>query len=289
MSFTFSPRRGTSVTEIGMIRFARASILAAHAPRGQFVVMTGATGTGKTTAAVHLARQISSTFRADPNDVSRFDARYYQATDHRHTRQGSTELMLRRVIAEFGLGVLGLPAPRDVRQIDLPMYLQTLAAGLRHQEVQMVFVDEAGYLPPAALECLASLLDLMANQHEHPLTIVLVGMENLANSVRQHAHVLRRAQTWIPFRPCSQEEVMQVLAPIDPFFARLDIQSDAAKEALEFLMKEEVSQGGVIGLVVTLAESAVAYARATGKEMGLRMLEVAHALKTTSQATVKAS
>ena len=281
MAYTFRPRPSKTIVETGMMRYISSAIALAHSTRGQFVVVTGTSGVGKTTTAERITAQINAAFDADPDNPDAYRARYYIATDHRvQQRKVTTALLQRRVLSEFASQVLHLAVPSDVRAINIEKWMDTIVLGLRQQAVQMVFVDEAGYLPPAAIDCLATLANKSASEaFSHPVTFVLVGMHDLPENVQSLVNLPRRIANWVTFEPCEATEVQQVLAPLDPFFAAIDLQSEEGKEIMEFLQSPEVSGGGLIGLIVPLAERAVAHARVRNVPMDLLQLRVAHASK----------
>ena len=281
MTYTFRPRPTKTIIETGMMRYTSNAVALAHSARGQFVVVTGTSGVGKTTTAEQITAQINAAYEDDPDHPDAYRARYYIATDHRvQQRKVGTALLQRRVLAEFASQVLHLAVPSDVRAINIEKWMDTIVLGLRQQAVQMVFVDEAGYLPPAALDCLATLANKAASKDfSHPVTFVLVGMHDLPANIQSLVNLPRRIANWVTFEPCDAAEVQQVLAPLDPFFAALDLGTQAGQEIMEFLRSPEVSGGGLIGLIVPLVERAVAHARVRNVPMDLLQLRVAHASK----------
>jgi len=285
MAYTFAPRPITKIVETGMMRYTSNTIANVHAVRGQFVIVTGTSGVGKTTTAERISQSINDAFAKNPTNPDAYRARYYIATDHR-TMKGkeSPQLVQRRLLAEFAGQVLQLAVPADIRNINISKWMDAIVLGLRQQQVQIVFIDEAGYLPSNALDCLATLANKSTSRaFDHPLTIVLVGMHNLPANIQAQDNLCRRVADWVTFEPCNADEVKLVLTPLDPFFAALDLKSDDGRDVIEFLRSPEVSRGGLLGLIVPLAERAVAHARMRKVSMSLLQLRAAHTTKLSGQ------
>lgn len=291
MAYSFAPRPVTTVVETGMMRYTSNIVANVHSTRGQFVVVTGTSGVGKTTTAQRIRDDINAAFAQDPDNVDAYGARYYSTTDHRVSKRKDVSLLgQRRLLAEFAQEVLQLAVPTDIRTLDIAKWMNCIILGLRQQAIQIVFIDEAGYLPPAALDCLAALVNKAAStEYQHPLTIVLLGMHDLPGNVRALPNLERRVADWVSFEPCGEEEVQQVLAPLNPFFAELDLSSEDGQSVMTFLRSAEVSGGGMLGLIVPLAERAVAHARHRKVPMSLLQLRVAHASKLTASAQSEAA
>jgi len=276
MSLIFPSPHGPRTVVTPTIREAMQRIFAAHRTRGQMVVMTGKAGAGKTTAALHIVDEVNEAANAESENS--FKAEHYVATELRRSRG---DALHKRFLAEFARQVLQLTFPSDTRSIDMPALMNGIASGLRRLNIQLVFIDEAGHLPPAALDTLATLINIVATSEAHPLTIGLVGMHDLPTNVQQLPQVERRVTEFIHFQPLDDKTALKVLHHVDPYFRTLDVESQDGRAVMDYLLSPEVSDGGLIGLVVPLAERAASYAKNHGLEMGLLTLKTAFVLKST--------
>jgi hypothetical protein len=249
-------------------------LLAVHKRRGQMAVITGKSGAGKSTAAEHIEDEVSAGFKAGVEDA--FDAKYYVATDMLNS---SGDLLQRRFLAEFATQVLNLVVPKDLRTIDVPSLMKAIALGLRLSNVQLVFIDEAGHIPPAGLDHLATLINTVTTAEKHPLTVALVGMHDLPTNVLSLPQVARRVAEFIYFEPYDELTALMVLRTVHDYFVTLDVATAEGRDVMEFLLSQEVSEGGLIGLIVPLVERAVVAAKHMNLPFGLRALRVAHSIK----------
>jgi hypothetical protein len=263
----------------GAIREARTRILMSHRRRGQMVILTGKAGAGKTMAAQYIAEEINSAYNAGAEHA--FRAEYYVASDLSHVKG---DLLQKRLLSEFGRQVLKLPTPKDLRTLDVPGHIGSIASGLRITEMQLVFIDEAGHIPAGGLEHLVTLLNTVTTAERHPLTLVLAGMHDLHANTRVLKQVARRTQECIFFEACEVEAAVSILELIHPYFATLDVTSEEGRAVMEFLRSPEVSDGGLIGLMVPLVERAVTFAERFNQPMGIRAMRLAHAMSTADHA-----
>jgi hypothetical protein len=237
------------------------------------VVITGKAGAGKTTAALYIEQLVNDAFEAEAENA--FRAKHYVATD---LRRSSGQVLQRRLLAEFARQVLNLTITSDMRSIDVPALMSTIARGLRLANMQLVFIDEAGHIPPAGLDHLATLINFITTSERHPITIVLVGMHDLPTNVLQLPQVARRVAEFIHFERYDAKTALTVLRTINNYFSTLDLNSDEGRDAMAFLLSPEVSDGGLIGLMVPLVERATVYAKHTNIPFGPRALRLAYSI-----------
>lgn len=274
MPLVFPHLRTTDVVFTTAMRAAQTRILGAHQNRGQMVVLTGKSGAGKTTAALHLNGGVNAACAGGAEHA--FNARYYVATD---MRRAAGDVLQRRLLAEFAKQVLRLTVPKDVRTIDVPGLMNTIAAGLRLGNIQMVFLDEAGHIPAAGLDHLATLINIVSTAEQHPLTVVLVGMHDLPTNVLSLPQVARRVTEFVYFEAYDVKTALLVLRTVHPFFETVDETTKEGNEVMAFLLDDMVSDGGLIGLMVPLVERAAAVASQLKMPFGIRALRLAHSMK----------
>lgn len=263
---------------------AQDRLFAVHKPRGQFLVLTGPAGAGKTVAALHLADRINTAHAGGA--LNSFAAAYYVASDW---RKPTNSLMLQRMVfLEFAQQVLRLTVPKDTRSVNLPVLKDSIAAGLRLRNIQTVFIDEAGHIPPSGLDHLLALINNVATGERHPLTIVLVGMDDLPLNTQVLPQVSRRVTT-VYFTPYDAATVLPILQVVHPFFKTVNLKTTEGAELMEFLLSPSVSRGGLIGYIVPLVEQAAAMAPAMSMPFGLRLLRVAHATAVNASTTAQAA
>lgn len=273
MAIRFPSVRKSVTIETPAIMEAAARIMSAHSLRGQFVVFTGMSGVGKTTASSYLANEMNEHARNEVPDA--FGAKLYVATDLLRSRG---DILQRRVLAEFAQQVLDIQKSGDIRTLDVPALMNEIVAALRMNNVQMVFIDEAGHIPPAGLDHLATLLNFAATREQHPLTLVLVGMHDLPANIRTLPQVQRRVTEFVYFQPYDRETALNVLREVHPYFAAVDVTTSEGRELMEFLLRPEVS-GGLIGHMIPLVERTIEMHKTWGIDFGLKALRVAHLLK----------
>ncbi len=253
---------------------AQDRILHAHKPRGQMVVLTGDAGAGKTTAALHIANSINQGHEDGVEDS--FAAAYFVSSDLRQRMK--VGLLQRRLLSEFAKMVLRLSMPRDLRSLDVPGLLTSIAAGLRLANTQVVFIDEAGHIPPEGLDHLVTLINTVATRERHPLTVVLVGMDDLPINVDVMPQVQRRVVDRVFFEPYDTKTALFVLRMAHPFFETVDPETVAGSEVMEFLLSGTVSHGGLIGYMLPLVERAESMAVEMKIPFGIRALRLVHAI-----------
>ena len=276
MTLTFPQPRAASTVVTPAINQTLNRLFAVHRERGQMVVMTGKSGAGKTTAATHIGSVVNEAFRAGADNA--FQSRYYVATD---MLRAAGDILQRRFLAEFAKQVLRVSVPKDLRTLDVPGMMNTIATGLRMMNVQLVFIDEAGHIPPAGLDHLVTLINIVTTAEKHPLTVALVGMHDLPRNVYSIPQVARRAQEFVYFEPYDARTAMTVLCTVHPYFDSISLDQAEGKEVMEFLLSPEVSDGGLVGLMVPLVERASEAAKLMNLPFGIRALRVAHAIKNT--------
>lgn len=270
MTITFPQRATRAPVKTPMVRAATRQLLAAHTNKGGFVVFTGAAGVGKTTAASIISSEVNAAYDSHNGDGTPFRARRFEVTNYR-TRRGDS--LQRDLIAEIGRKVAGVNLPVDVRRMRLSDAIDSLVEKLVMDDIELVFVDEAGRLPPDGLDAIAAVINRAAEEREHRLTIVLVGMDDLPSTIRSRPQILRRVVETVVFEPCEPRDIIAVLSSLHPYFNSVDLDSPDGKALAEFLVSPKVSGGGLFGYLIPLVERAVEHYGGEDAELNVKRLQ----------------
>jgi DNA transposition AAA+ family ATPase len=112
--------------------------------------------------------------------------------------------------------------------------------GLRKIGCQMIFVDEAGRLSLNALDALVLVSDT-ARIMKWPLTIVIIGMDDLPVKIKLNERIYSRVHQKVCFEPYKPHETWDLLAALDPYFAGLDRNKSECKEQVALI--HELNRG----------------------------------------------
>lgn len=206
----------------GAMRAARKRTFAVHS-ESPLVVWSGRHRIGKSTTAQWLEETINEECAKKPNDAAAFRALHYQVGEIPNVPIAA-KLAIRGLIS----ATVG-PPDRGVYLQSSPDDLARLAvAGLRRLNIRMVFIDEAGLLSLRAIGGLVQVRDL-AKKKEWPLTLVLIGMDDLPIKLQQRPQIFGRVHDWISFDPYTLDETAELLAKIHPVFADLDPEDEVLR------------------------------------------------------------
>lgn len=225
--FDFPEPVETHVIKTGMIRLAIRRTRAIH-HLGGFCVWSGRAGMGKTTAAEQMVKLIEEAY--DPENPRAFRAVLYEAG----SVQDWSKHEAKRGIRSLYCGV-GCSLDEGVYRSYLP---EELAADLVHflikMNIQFIFADEAGLLSLSAIRGMVTVSDT-ARLKRWPLTIILIGMDNLPTMVTKITQVDRRVYDWIYFKPCTIEETHKLLATLHPYFRGLNLKNRDHKRQVQYI------------------------------------------------------
>lgn len=277
---TFPSRKARQVVTTPAIKQLQHFLLTSHQARGQFFVVTGHAGAGKTTAAGFICDQVNDAFEQGSNSPDAFSAKRFEVTDH---RRGRGHIMGTRLLAEFAEKVVDYKVPTDIRIVNHATLADVIIRGLMFRRIEMVFIDEAGRIPVDGLERLAMLLNKAAEEHGHRLTIVLVGMHDLPLNVAALPQIARRVAQTVMFDACDRDVLLKVLGDLYPGFFQGCGERETA-DALDFITSDEVSKGGLLGYVIPVVEQARAIATQSREPMSTVHLRMAHALRAAGKA-----
>lgn len=253
------------ILETPMMVEARSRLVAAHQPRGQFVTFFGAAGVGKTTTTRWLAHGWDA--HADAEAPGAFRARRVTMPPMaRVTNPGKMALLLIRNVL---LPPIKWNEARWTTETDL---VDLIAHGCVTDDVQVLFVDEAGRLSSEALESLTLLIQHTGDDVGHPLTVVLVGMHALPTLIQSLPQIGTRVADTILFRPYDRDEAHALLSQVSPYFAALRPGIPEDREVLEFVVAKT---RGLPRTMLQLVEKATAFAASHGRGLSRVMLEAA--------------
>lgn len=200
--------RTTHPFETEALRLATTRVLHAHQQHG-FIVMSGPPGVGKTTCAQHLVRLINDKevlgvgVQADTFEVS---GRRTRPASHQSVRGPLRELYGR---------YLGTPSSTLFQRDSEHTVTRRVVAALRQRGLQMLLLDEAGTYAAEELRGLAMILNI-SREESWPLTVVLIGMDDIAQTVESLPQIASRVVRWIWFAPLSRDDwdgIYSVMVP----------------------------------------------------------------------------
>jgi hypothetical protein len=225
------------VVETGMMREIHLLTLNVHHDGG-IVVYTGPSRIGKTTTARDLEERINTAY--DPRDPGCFRARYlYVGGDHRRPHQRN----MKRGIKSLYWSVVGPIDDKTYWRLPEEVLAELVIAGLQKRRIQMMFVDEAGTLSADEIRGMVSVWDTAENVG-WPLTLVLIGMDDLPKKIEKYEQVKNRVAQWCYFEPYDLDDTWTLLAALSPYFAALDARRSDAREQVELVHQE---YEGIIG------------------------------------------
>ncbi len=239
-NFTFPVREQAVVVETGLMAEVHKLTLAAHNDGG-LVLWTGLSRMGKTTAARVLVHKILEAY--DPSDPDAFRARYYEVGGD---VQRASQRVMKRGVKSLYWQVIGPIDDKTYYRLPEEALAEMVVEGLCKRQIQMVFVDEAGSLSLEEIRGMVLVSDI-AQHMGWPLTLVLIGMDDLPQKVERLPQIRGRIQSWCYFEPYDLDDTWTLLTRMSPHFARLDGRKVAHRAQVEFVHQEF---GGVVGRMV---------------------------------------
>jgi type II secretory pathway predicted ATPase ExeA len=273
MALLYPAPRQSRIVVTPEMESAFSRVALCHSGPGQMVAVVGPSGAGKTTSMRLLSRQIEEDCDAKVQNAWR--TLYYVTADLINAHRTTLE---RHVLAQMLSDGLGLSVDKDLRRSRPEDLRHKILLALRQRNVQMVFIDEAGLIPALGLNALANLVNTAEVSFQWPLTIVLVGMNNLPITIRELPQVERRVIDTIFFQPYGAEEALEALAQIEPFFESLNHATEDGRIMMEFLTSPEVSSGGMLGIMIQLVQRTSDICQRDGRPFSLRELRMVHHL-----------
>jgi hypothetical protein len=237
---------------------------------GQFAVWTGASRLGKTTTASWGRNRINAAAARPDGDPDAFRAAYLEVGKVGPWGGHAQKQVLRSLFH----GLIGKLPEAVYRQSPVEDLAAMIVGGLARDDTQLVWLDEAGRLSVEALDGLCLVVDAAAGADPpHPLTIVLVGMNDLPTKVHTREQLRNRIHEWVHFAPYTHDETWALLAALHPHFALLNPRRRAHQEQVAFVHDLAL---GRPGLVVPFVRRVVHWARDHGGAIDLTLLRAVH-------------
>jgi hypothetical protein len=247
-----------------MVRTVRRTM--AVAPGGGLVVWTGPSRAGKTMTARWFAGKLED---ACATDARAFRAVHFEAAITPPGNDG----MKRGVQALYSAAISSM-SETIYRQRHTEAMAAILVDGMRARNQRIALVDEAGLMSVDALSGLVLVRDVAENEG-WPITIVLIGMDDLPTKLRKRPQVVNRVHEWCYFKPYSLEETHELLAALHPHFASLDLSVATHRQEVEFLHE---TYGGLPGLLVPYLRRLTYRQTELGVPISLNVLRAVHLL-----------
>lgn len=176
-----------------------------------FLVWYGLAGAGKTTCGEWLVERINAAF--DPNNQHAYKAMLYEAGKNTGKNSGQrTLLTLHKFVSGYNLDV-------SYQRYDVEPLAMEVLHTIKRKRIGLICIDEAGLLTVDAISALALLLD-MAKSQSYPLTIILIGMDDLPSKMDQHTRpqLYRRVHQWCNFKDYDLQDTFNLLKGLHPHF-----------------------------------------------------------------------
>jgi hypothetical protein len=263
LQFPARETKKTVVTPL-MERTAKRT-LAVHAG-GALVVWTGPSRNGKTWTAQWMVDQLAEGYATS---MDAFHARHFEMGEIDSGWGGGDQKRAIRALYHATIGKLDESTYRMAPVSDLA---RLTALALQTKNIQMVFVDEAGLLSLSAIRGLVLLRDTAENE-DWPLSIVLIGMDDLPTKLRETDQVWNRIHEWCYFKPYDLTDTHRFLAELHPHFAALDPQVPSDAEQLRFVHD---TYGGLPGMFTPYVRRLRSMASEMDREIDLLFLKAAH-------------
>jgi Cdc6-like AAA superfamily ATPase len=230
----------------------------------------GESRVGKTTTARHIVQTVNQAF--DPYNPYAFRAVHYEVGGIEQWSGNEQKKGLKSLYnAALGRIDEGLYRSDPVETI-----VEQLIFGLKRKNIQQVFVDEAGNLSLEAIRGILMAYD-SAKNHEHPLSIIFVGMDDLPTKVMKLPQVKGRIHEWCYFEPYSLDQVTDLLAKLNSHFADLELNKTKLLEQVECIYE---MCGGYPGLIIPFLRKLERYQKIDSEEITTVYLRAIH-LRTT--------
>jgi type II secretory pathway predicted ATPase ExeA len=209
------------------MKYASKLTLEAHYNCG-LVMWSGGVGRGKTWCAEWMVEELNAQY--DPLDPNTFRLKHYEVGRIAKWSGREEKIALRSLYH----AIIGPMDEGVYRTFPLEAIAEIIVHGLRRMGYQMIFVDEAGRFSLNALDALVLVSDT-AGIMEWPLTIVVIGMDDLPVKIKLNERVYSRVHQKICFAPYKPHETWDLLAALDPYFAGLNRNKSEDKEQVELV------------------------------------------------------
>jgi type II secretory pathway predicted ATPase ExeA len=252
------------VVETGLMANVIQRTLALHS-EGPIVVWSGPSRAGKTVTAQRMCTKLNEVRESHPNG---FGAQYFEVGALPRTGNGAERRILKSVFSACRVPI----SDGVFRRQPLEQIAEQFIASIRPRRLQLLCVDEAGMLPIEAINGLVILRDVARNQG-WPLSLVLIGMDDLPRTLRSREQVYNRVLEWCQFIPFCDEEVSALLLAMSPQLAE---RPNAEIQQMVAFLQERCR--GLPGLIVPLLKRAAYWAQVGQRPLGLEAMRTAEAV-----------
>jgi hypothetical protein len=264
---TFPEARKALIVETGLMQRTANRTLAVH-PLGGLCVWHGRSRIGKTTTALWLASKIAEAH--DPTNPASFRAKHYEVGEippwHGQESKRGVRSLYHATVGRLDEGIY--------RQYPIEDIAEQLVHGLRRKSIQMVFIDEAGWLSLDAIRGMVLVSDVAKNLG-WTLTLVLVGMDDLPQKLVRKEQIHGRVIEWCYFEPYNLNETWDLLAALSSYFNKLDRKNEYHREQVTFIHE---TYGGIPGNIVPFLRRLEYRLEEHKGEVDLTLLRVVHLL-----------
>lgn len=229
------------------------------------VVWTGPSRNGKTVTAKWLAKSINDAAEQDPHGFRAALFEYGGAS----SASGSD---MKRVMRSVYHAVVAKLDEGLYRQLPSEALALHVVNGLRAKNIQMLMVDEAGLLGVEGLRGLVTIRDV-AEHNEWPLSIVLIGMDNLPADIHKLPQILRRVHDWYCFEPYSVEDTYELLVGLEPQFASFNPKTPEGRRIIALIQS---ICGGLPGLLAPFLRKLQFNQKSLGDPLSESLIRVTH-------------
>lgn len=229
------------------------------------VVWTGPSRNGKTVTAKWLAKSINDAAERDPHG---FRAALFEYGGASSASGNDMKRVMRSVyhaiVAKLDEGLY--------RQLPSEALALHVVNGLRAKNIQMLMVDEAGLLGVEGLRGLVTIRDV-AEHNEWPLSIVLIGMDNLPADIHTLPQILRRVHDWYYFEPYSVEDTYELLVGLEPQFVAFNPKTPEGRRIIALMQS---ICGGLPGLLAPFLRKLQFSQKHLGEPLSEALIRVTH-------------
>lgn len=210
-----------------MMKMASKLTLEAHYNQG-LVMWSGGVGRGKTWCAEWMVDELNAQY--DPQNPASFRLKHYEVAPNKQRGGREDKAALRRLYE----AIVGPMDEGVYRRFTLEAIAEMVVHGLERTCCQILFVDEAGRLSLEALDALVLVINT-AEIKGWPFTIVVVGMDDLPIKIKLNPRIYSRVCQKICFEPYTLNETWDLLAALDPYFAKLRREDREAEEQVKLI------------------------------------------------------
>jgi hypothetical protein len=236
-------------------------------PDGGIVIWTGKSRLGKTSTAMWLVDRLEECYV--PSDPRTYRARHYQ------TGQVNRRDQQKAAVASLYAQVHRVSVTHHAyANTDIALLAEQVVQGLIRKGIRLLAVDEAGCLSLDAIRGMVLVTDTARNMG-WPTSLVLIGMDDLPQTVEQLDQIKGRIHAWCRFVPYDIEETKKVLAALHPHFAGLSSKTSELHAQAEYVFEQF---GGVLGTIVYYLHQVDANVRELGGRIDLDVLKAVREL-----------